>query len=225
MLSLPNLPDPDLKPGGKENNEPLRYFGEPHKFDFAPEAPCGPVHRSGPHRLRAGRQAGRVNGFWIYTRPGRPAGVGAAELLHRRATWPTAMSSSCPPTCWSTSAARPPASSPSSPMRSIRSQNPTDRPRPLHAAHRRGCPGQRLPGRDPHRGGPAQEISSPTPPASAGRPAVHRRRGARHGPRPPVQQGRDVPVHPPGGLRRGLRRAGRQGREPGARAWASTSAP
>ena len=34
MLSLPNLPDPDLKPGGKENNEPLRYFGEPHKFDF-----------------------------------------------------------------------------------------------------------------------------------------------------------------------------------------------
>ena len=34
MLSLPNLPDDDLKPGGKENNEPLRYFGEPHKFDF-----------------------------------------------------------------------------------------------------------------------------------------------------------------------------------------------
>ncbi len=26
MLSLPNLPDPDLKPGGKENNEPLRYL-------------------------------------------------------------------------------------------------------------------------------------------------------------------------------------------------------
>ena len=26
MLSLPNLPDPDLKPGGKENNEPLRYY-------------------------------------------------------------------------------------------------------------------------------------------------------------------------------------------------------
>ena len=37
MLSLPNLPDPDLKPGGKENNEPLRYFGEPHKFDFTPK--------------------------------------------------------------------------------------------------------------------------------------------------------------------------------------------
>ncbi len=37
MLSLPNLPDPDLKPGGKENNEPLRYFGEPHRFDFTPK--------------------------------------------------------------------------------------------------------------------------------------------------------------------------------------------
>ena len=37
MLSLPNLPDADLKPGGKENNEPIRYFGEPHKFDFEPK--------------------------------------------------------------------------------------------------------------------------------------------------------------------------------------------
>ena len=27
MLSLPNMPDPDLLPGGKENNEPLRYIG------------------------------------------------------------------------------------------------------------------------------------------------------------------------------------------------------
>lgn len=37
MLSLPNMPDPDLKPGGKENNEPLRYFDQPHKFDFTPK--------------------------------------------------------------------------------------------------------------------------------------------------------------------------------------------
>ena len=34
MLGLPNLPDEDLLPGGKENNEPLRYYGEPRKFDF-----------------------------------------------------------------------------------------------------------------------------------------------------------------------------------------------
>ena len=37
MLSLPNLPDPDLLPGGKENNEPLRYIGEKHSFDFEPK--------------------------------------------------------------------------------------------------------------------------------------------------------------------------------------------
>ena len=37
MLSLPNLPDPDLKPGGKENNEPLRYIGEKPAFDFEPK--------------------------------------------------------------------------------------------------------------------------------------------------------------------------------------------
>ena len=37
MLSLPNLPDADLVPGGKENNAPLRYIGEKHSFDFEPK--------------------------------------------------------------------------------------------------------------------------------------------------------------------------------------------
>ena len=37
MLALPNLPDVDLLPGGKENNEPLRYIGEKHSFDFEPK--------------------------------------------------------------------------------------------------------------------------------------------------------------------------------------------
>ena len=37
MLALPNLPDSDLLPGGKENNEPLRYIGEKHSFDFEPK--------------------------------------------------------------------------------------------------------------------------------------------------------------------------------------------
>ena len=37
LLALPNLPDPDLLPGGKENNEPLRYIGEKHSFDFEPK--------------------------------------------------------------------------------------------------------------------------------------------------------------------------------------------
>ena len=37
MLSLPNLPDADLLPGGKENNEPLRYMGAKPAFDFEPK--------------------------------------------------------------------------------------------------------------------------------------------------------------------------------------------
>ena len=37
MLSLPNLPDPDLLPGGKENNQPLRYIGSKPDFDFEPK--------------------------------------------------------------------------------------------------------------------------------------------------------------------------------------------
>ena len=37
MLSLPNMPDPDLLPGGKENNQPLRYVGKKPEFDFEPK--------------------------------------------------------------------------------------------------------------------------------------------------------------------------------------------
>jgi len=37
LLALPNMPDADLLPGGKENNEPLRYIGEKHSFDFEPK--------------------------------------------------------------------------------------------------------------------------------------------------------------------------------------------
>ena len=34
LLCIPNLPDPDLEPGGKENNKPLHYFKEQPSFDF-----------------------------------------------------------------------------------------------------------------------------------------------------------------------------------------------
>ena len=37
MLALPNLPDEDLLPGGKENNQPLRYVGNKPEFDFEPK--------------------------------------------------------------------------------------------------------------------------------------------------------------------------------------------
>ena len=65
MLSLPNLPDPDLAPGGKENNEPLRYFGEPHKFDFEPKHHvdlCLDLDLI--DYTRGAKLAG--SGFWIY---------------------------------------------------------------------------------------------------------------------------------------------------------------
>ena len=66
MLSLPNLPDPDLKPGGKENNEPLRYFGEPHKFDFAPKHHVDLCENLGLiDYTRGTKLAG--SGFWMYT--------------------------------------------------------------------------------------------------------------------------------------------------------------
>ena len=39
MLALPNLPDADLLPGGKENNEPLRYIGEKQKSGGPPSKP------------------------------------------------------------------------------------------------------------------------------------------------------------------------------------------
>ena len=65
MLGLPNLPDPDLKPGGKENNEPLRYFGQPHSFDFEPKnhvdlcTELGLIDYPRGAKLSGG-------GFWIY---------------------------------------------------------------------------------------------------------------------------------------------------------------
>ena len=38
LLSLPNMPDEDVAAGGKENNKPLRYFGEKPEFGgFTPK--------------------------------------------------------------------------------------------------------------------------------------------------------------------------------------------
>ena len=65
MLALPNLPDPDLKPGGKENNEPLKYFGEPHKFDFEPKNHVELCTSLGLIDYERGVKLGG-NGFWIY---------------------------------------------------------------------------------------------------------------------------------------------------------------
>lgn len=65
MLALPNLPDPDLKDGGKENNEPLRYFGEPKKFDFEPKNHVDLCTSLGLIDYERGAKLSG-NGFWIY---------------------------------------------------------------------------------------------------------------------------------------------------------------
>ena len=65
LLGLPNLPDDDLLPGGKENNEPLRYFGEPKKFDFEPKNHVDLCTDLGLIDYDRGTKLSG-SGFWIY---------------------------------------------------------------------------------------------------------------------------------------------------------------
>ncbi len=65
MLGLPNLPDVDLLDGGKENNQPLRYFGEPHKFDFEPKNHVDLCTDLGLIDYKRGTKLSG-SGFWIY---------------------------------------------------------------------------------------------------------------------------------------------------------------
>ncbi|MBQ9980902.1 MAG: serine--tRNA ligase [Oscillospiraceae bacterium] len=65
MLSLPNLPDADLLPGGKENNEPIRYFGEKHSFDFQPKHHVDLCTDLGLIDYDRGTKLAG-SGFWIY---------------------------------------------------------------------------------------------------------------------------------------------------------------
>jgi len=66
MLSLPNLPDPDLVPGGKEANEPLRYVGKKPEFDFEPKHHVDLCEGLGLiDYVRGTKLAGAGN--WMYT--------------------------------------------------------------------------------------------------------------------------------------------------------------
>jgi len=66
MLGLPNPPDDDVIAGGKENNEPLRFFGEPHTFDFEPKDHMDLCVNLGLIDYTRGvKLAG--SGFWMYT--------------------------------------------------------------------------------------------------------------------------------------------------------------
>ncbi len=70
MLGLPNLPDRDLVGGGKENNEPLRYFGKPHEFGFTPKNHVDLCTDLGLIDYKRGAKLSG-SGFWIYS------GIGA----------------------------------------------------------------------------------------------------------------------------------------------------
>ena len=66
MLSLPNLPDEDLLPGGKENNEPLRYVGKKPEFDFEPKHHVDLCLNAGLIDYERGTKLAGA-GNWMYT--------------------------------------------------------------------------------------------------------------------------------------------------------------
>ena len=66
LMPLPNIPDDDLLPGGKENNKTIYEYGEPQKFNFKPKnhvelcESCGLIDYE-----RAAKLSG--HGTWVYT--------------------------------------------------------------------------------------------------------------------------------------------------------------
>ena len=65
LLGLPNIPDNDLAAGGKENNEPIRYFGEKHTFDFEPQNHMELCSGLGLIDYQRGVKLSG-SGFWVY---------------------------------------------------------------------------------------------------------------------------------------------------------------
>lgn len=65
MLSLPNLPDDDVQPGGKEQNIPDHYFGEQPKFDFAAKDHVALCESLGMIDYPRGAKLSG-NGAWVY---------------------------------------------------------------------------------------------------------------------------------------------------------------
>ncbi len=65
MLSFYNLPDDDLLGGGKENNVPLYYVGEPRTFDFEPKNHVDLCTKLGLIDYQRGTKLSGA-GFWIY---------------------------------------------------------------------------------------------------------------------------------------------------------------
>ena len=66
LLRLPNLPDDDLLAGGKENNRPIKVFGEKPHFDFEPKSHIELCQSLGLIDYERGAKLAG-NGSWIYT--------------------------------------------------------------------------------------------------------------------------------------------------------------
>lgn len=66
LLPLPNIPDDDLLPGGKENNKVIKEFGEPQKFDFKPKDHVELAESLGLIDYERGAKISG-HGCWVYT--------------------------------------------------------------------------------------------------------------------------------------------------------------
>ena len=69
MLALPNLPAEDVQAGGKENNQPIKYYGEKPVFDYEPKNHVDLCTSLGLIDYERGVKMGG-NGFWLYTGKG-----------------------------------------------------------------------------------------------------------------------------------------------------------
>ncbi|NLU25867.1 MAG: serine--tRNA ligase [Hungateiclostridium thermocellum] len=69
LSALPNIPAEDVVPGGKENNQVLRYWGQKPDFDFEPKDHVELATSLGLVDYERGAKIGG-NGFWVYTGDG-----------------------------------------------------------------------------------------------------------------------------------------------------------
>ncbi len=65
LEGLPNIPDDDVLPGGKENNQVIRAWGQKPQFDFAPQDHVDLVTSLGLVDYERGVKLGG-SGFWLY---------------------------------------------------------------------------------------------------------------------------------------------------------------
>ena len=69
LAVLPNLPDPDVVPGGKENNQVLHAWGQRPEFGFAPKNHVDLAESLGLIDYPRGAKLGG-SGKWVYTGDG-----------------------------------------------------------------------------------------------------------------------------------------------------------